>query len=286
MLGLLILLIYSVTHLGGIESAVAAIDIERLSFRAPDESLLARLDTWMVPIIGSLVAQELLSRIFACRSASVARNAGMFAAALYLSVGLIPVFLGLLGPSFSLSQDHYDQFLPILASELLPPVMYIIFCGALLSAILSTVDTTLLVVSSLVSQNFIRVLRPNYSEKTMVLWSRGIVVLAGLAALGLALGAESIYSLVELSSSLGAAGVLVITFAGLYSRWGGSATAIFTLIVGMISLPIAEYWLEWDAPFMTSIAAALVAFTLGALLERSSGVEDEAGEASARPLEA
>lgn len=268
MLGLIILLVFSIWQLGGVQETIGAIDLQRLSFRAPDESFLARLDTWMIPIIGSLVAQELLSRVFACKSASIARNAGIVAACLYLSVGLIPVLLGLVGPAFQLQTEHYDQFLPTLASEILPPAMYVIFVGALLSAILSTVDTTLLVISSLVSQNFVRVIQPKFTEKRMVFISRLIVVLAGLAAYGLAHGADSIYGLVELSSSLGAAGVLVITFAGLYTSFGGQWAAITALIVGMFSLPLAEYVLIWDAPFLTSILAAFVAFLIAGFVEQ------------------
>ncbi|TVQ78924.1 MAG: sodium:solute symporter [Bradymonadales bacterium] len=268
-LGLILLLGFSLWQLGGLEVAWSSIEIERFSFRDPDESLLARMDTWMIPIIGSLVAQEVLSRIFACRSASVARNAGFMAAGLYLSVGLIPVFLGLIGPQFSIQHDHYDQFLPLLAAEILPPVVYIIFCGALLSAILSTVDTTLLVVSALVSQNFVKVIWSELSDSKMLLISRLIVVGSGVLALILAYSAESIYDLVELSSSLGAAGVLVITFVGLHSSWGGPRAAIAALVVGMISLPIAEFVLEWEAPFLTSILSAMLAYSLGSLLDRA-----------------
>jgi len=267
MMGLVVLLGFAVFSLGGFEASVASIDLDRLSFRSPDESLLARLDAWMIPIIGSLVAQELLSRIFSCRSANVARNAGLVAAGLYLTIGLIPVALGLLGPNFTIGYEHYDQFLPLLAEELLPPVLYVIFIGALISAILSTVDTTLLVVSALVSQNFVRPLFPALDDRQLVKVGRGVVILAGVSAFALAWSAESIYDLVELSSSLGAAGVLVITFVGLYSKIGGALAAISSLCVGMIALPVAEYILEWDAPFMTSIGAALIAYFLGATME-------------------
>src|SRR5690606_30587761 len=63
LLGLIVLGILVVMHLGGIGGALAAIDPARLSFIPPDgEGLLAQIETWSIPIFGSLVAQELLAR--------------------------------------------------------------------------------------------------------------------------------------------------------------------------------------------------------------------------------
>src|SRR5690606_39820284 len=73
----------------------------------------------------------------------------------YLLAGLIPVYVGLVGMSLlpDVTLESTDHFLPTVAKTYLPTVLYVMFVGALVSAILSTVDTALLVSSSLVCHN-------------------------------------------------------------------------------------------------------------------------------------
>ena len=73
----------------------------------------------MVPIVGSLVAQEAISRFLARASPSVARTGAIIAAALYLLVGSIPVVIGLLGTAAGFQASGQDAFLPELAQTYL-----------------------------------------------------------------------------------------------------------------------------------------------------------------------
>lgn len=57
--------------------------------------MLQRMDRWMIPILGSLVAQETISRVLAAKSMTVARLASFVAAGIYDFMGSIPVLLGL-----------------------------------------------------------------------------------------------------------------------------------------------------------------------------------------------
>lgn len=259
MIGLIFLAVFAFWQLDG-WAAIQAVEPSRWSFTSEGESFWARLDSWMIPILGSLVAQELLSRVLACKSATVAWKASMVACVIYLSVGLIPVFLGLIGPQLGLSMDDSEQFLPILAKGILPPVLYVIFMGALISAILSTVDSTLLTVSALTSHNLLAKWRFNQTESQKLKTARSIVVLAGLVGFVLAFYADGIYELVEMASSFGTAGVLIITFFGIYSRFGGRFAAAVTLVVGLVATPVFEYVLEVEAPFISAIGLSLVSF--------------------------
>lgn len=95
-----------------------------------------------------------------------------------------------------------------LAQQHLGTVAYVIFAGALVSAILSTVDSNLLSASSLASHNLVLRLRPGASERTKVRTARIGVVVAGLVAYALAFGSEGVYRLVEEASAFGGAGFL------------------------------------------------------------------------------
>jgi Na+/proline symporter len=259
-LGLGVLLFAAVDAVGGITPALQAVAPSKITLLSPGESIWQRLDAWMVPILGSLVAQELISRVLAARSSGVARSSSFLASGLYFTVGLIPVVIGLMGPAFNLQVDDPEQFLPTLARQLLPTFLYIIFAGALISAILSTVDSTLLTISALVSHNFVTHFLRAPSEALKVSVARAVVVLSGLAAFVIALYADGIYTLIEMSSYFGTPGVLVVTVFALHSKFGGAPAAAAALITGVVATPVAEHVLELQAPFMASVTASLIAF--------------------------
>ena len=140
----------------------------RLARFAPiksDQSLLDFLEQWAIPICGSLVAVELISRVLACKSADVARTATWLGGVGYLLVALIPVFLGLVGAQLAPGLEEAEQIVPTLAQKYLPAVLYVMFAGALISAILSTVDSALLASASLVSHNIVLRLWPGATEE-------------------------------------------------------------------------------------------------------------------------
>ncbi|MCC7442759.1 MAG: sodium:solute symporter family protein [Bdellovibrionales bacterium] len=258
--GLAALLYFAGDRVGGLGAALSQVDPSRLSFTANDESFLLRLDTWMVPVLGSLVAQELISRMLSSRSAGVARGAAFAASGMYLTIGLIPVLLGLLGTSILSPMEDTDQFLPTLGKELLPHGLYVVFIGALISAILSTVNSALLSVSALVTHNVMPEKFKKLSEKKKLALDRGVLALGGLFAYVMAAHAEGIYELVTIASSFGSAGLFVITFGGLWLKgFGTPRGAAAALVTGLLATPFAEYGLEFEAPFLFSIfSAALV----------------------------
>ncbi len=268
-LGLVVILFGVVQGAGGWQATLAAIGPERLRL-APAEggSAFALLEAWCVPILGSVVAQELVVRVSASRSAAVARGAALAGGGLYLAIGLIPVFLGLAGAALVPGLEHEESVLPELARLHLAPFAYALFAGALVSAILSTVDSTLLVCSSLLVHNLVLPRLPAASERLKVRLARLGVVAFGLAAFALALVGESVSRLVELASSLGSAGLFVILVLGLFTRRGGAPSAYAALLVGLAAflganLGGAEY------PFLLSLASAFAAF--GFLARRRTG---------------
>lgn len=263
-IGLVVLLVAVVVHLGGPSAALQAIDGERVQL-VPGAATdwLAVLEDWSIPILGSVVAQELVSRISAARSGAVARAAPIAAGGLYLAVGLIPVVLGLLAPGLVGELEHSEQALPRLAALHLPGALQLVFTGALVSAILSTVDSTLLVSSSLASHNLVQPLLPGLSERARVRLARGGVVVFGCVACGLALGAEGVFALVEEASAFGSAGLVVIVFLGLFTRWGGKVSAYGALIAGAL-VYVGASAVGIETPYLASLAAALVAYGVGA----------------------
>lgn len=269
-LGLALILYYAADHTGGLYQALVNVPNERWSFMQPGESWLQRLDSWAIPILGSLVAQELISRVLACKSPSISRRASFLAAGIYFLIGLIPVLIGLIGPQLPFEVAHKDQFLPTIAQNLFPTTLFIIFMGALIAAILSTVDSTLLTISAFTTHNLLSH-RFYYSlpEKRKLFISRLVVVVSGVVAYILASGASGIYDLVILASSFGTAGVLVITLVAVWKpSWAYQIPAWSCLIFGMFAYPVAEA-LELQAPFLLSILVAVLAYFIPLLGQRT-----------------
>lgn len=262
-LGLALLLVFVFARAGGVGAGLAMIEPSQLHFTAPGESVWGRLDTWMIPILGSLVSQEALSRVFATRSPEIARRASFQAAAIYLVIGVIPVLVALIGSHFDQALSHRDQFLPQLARQLLPAWCYVIFVGALIAAILSTVDSTMLSVSSLMSHNILNPMFPEWTEAQKVRAARCCVVVSGLVSMVLALSGDNIYALVENASSFGSAGIFVTVMAGLYVSAGGNRTAAATLLTGIVTTAAFKFIWPLEAPFLTSVGCSLGVYVLG-----------------------
>lgn len=228
-IGIVILFFAVSDRAGGFDALIGSIKPEQLRLVAEGESLFARIDNWMIPVIGSLVTQEALTRFLAAKSTRTAQTACLSAAALYLALGMLPVLMGLGGTHLGIAGAEGDNFIPAIALELLPNALAIVLVGALFSAILSTVDSNLLAVSSLVSINLMRRSHGMRSEKAQLQIARMTTVLAGLGALGVAFSGSNIYELLAMTSIFGQGGIMVATMIGLRSSFGGASAALASL---------------------------------------------------------
>ena len=262
----LVVLFVAVMGTDGAE-ALAQVDTERFSIFGADTTWMDVLERWAIPVCGSVFAAELVARIIAARSPKVARRSALSAGWIYLALGMIPVTLGLVGPLLVPGLESPEQLLPVLASRYLGPFLYTVFAGALVSAILSTVDSALLVVSSLVSHNLVVPMAPSMSEAAKVRIARGGVALAGVVAYVLAFHADSVYGLVEEASAFGSSGIFVVMVLGLYTRVGGGVAAMSSLLSGIGAWVTGAYVAGAEHPFLVSLAFALVGYAAGASVE-------------------
>jgi len=258
-IGLGTMLVLIVMQVGGPEAALAAIQTGQAA-RAPiDAPLLGTLEAWSVPILGSVVAQELVARISASRAPHVAQRSALAAGVAYIAVGSIPVALGLLGAHMLPGLEESEHVLPLLAQEFLPAWGYVLFAGALVAAILSTVDSTLLVCSSLFSHNLVLPLRPALGERAKLRLARVGVVGFGIVATVVALLGDSVSALVHEASALGSAGILVAVVFGLFTRFGGAASALVALVGGAATY-VTGVAVGLEHPYLTSLGVALAGY--------------------------
>ncbi|MBA2405509.1 MAG: sodium:solute symporter family protein [Bdellovibrionales bacterium] len=262
-IGIFIVFFAVVSDMGGIGPAMAVIPMDKLSFSGGEGAslgFLGNLELWMVPILGSLMAQELVSRVVASRSEKVAFNSTLRAASLYLMIGCIPVLIGLIGPHYLPNLQDPETLMPMLARTHMSYFFYIIFMGALVSAILSTVDTTLLSASALASHNLVYPTFKNLTEKQQVLVARLGTLASGILAYSIAYSSQSITGLVETASSLGGPSILIITIIALWVKKGNSKNAIFAMVMSMVTWAFTNFVIEIEYPIILTVLMCAVCY--------------------------
>lgn len=266
----LVVLFVAIVIVDGGAATLAAVEPERLQpFGGGTVPWYEVMESWAIPIFGSVVAAELVTRVIATRSPQVAQRSFLAAGGVYLLVGMIPVSLGLLGAVAMPGLEQPEQVLPLLAQQHLSPLLYTLFAGALVSAILSTVDSTLLVSASLVSHNIIVPRRPEMSEAAKVRTARACVAVFGVVAYVLALQAEGVYALVEQASAFGSAGIFVVVTFGLFTRRGGPRSAHAALLTGVVVWVVGSYGLDLPFAYLAALAAAAGAYIVTAFAPES-----------------
>ncbi|MFL5785942.1 MAG: sodium:solute symporter family protein [Bacteriovoracaceae bacterium] len=276
-IGLGFLLFVIVQDLGGIEAALSKISPERLKLGTPDggeRSFLGNLEFWMVPILGSVMAQELVGRVVYSRTEKVAFNSCMRAGVIYFMVGMVPVFVGLLGLVYVPGLKDSEAIMPLLARTHLSTFGYVMFVGALVSAILSTVDSTLLSVSALISHNLVHPSFPNLTEWQKVLVARSGVLISGLIAYGIAFTSDSITGLVELASSLGGPSILVMTSIALFVKKGNAINAVYAFVGSIVTWALCHFVFEMEFPVLMTVVMCGACYFGSLLITRKSREEE------------
>lgn len=268
MTGLVVLGWAVAEHMGGVAAGLAKVQPEKLDLIEPEDGVLSVLERLAVPVCGTIVAVELISRFLGARSASVATWGTSLGGALYLILGMIPIFLGLMGPIVMPGIEDPEQTVAKLAEAFLPGGLHIIFVGAVVSAILSTVHAALHAPAAQISHNIVLRVLPDVTERQK-LWSVRLTVL-GLTAFSflIAVTSHSIRELVETASAFGGAGLFVVALFALFTRFGGAASAYAGAMAGLLVWAWLKYLTDSSFPYISALLASAGAYVLVALWQR------------------
>jgi Na+/proline symporter len=277
--GLIVLAIAVAVAMGGVGAGLAKVEPDKLAFfTGGDAGLLERLEKLAVPICGSLVAVELISRYLGARSAEVARNGTVVGGLMYLALGMIPLFLGLMAgvlaasdAAFKASLGDAEQLVPELAQRFLPSWYYAIFAGAIVSAILSVVHAALHAPAAQISHNVITRLRPGIDARERLWTVRATVMALSVVAFVLALSFKGVKELVEIASAFGSAGVFVTAMFAMFTTIGGPRAAIAAIVAGTGVWALGKFALDWTAPYLAALVVATLAYLAAAQTESRGG---------------
>jgi len=267
-LGLFILTPILLDDMGGWASIAAQIPQSRFDF-FPSEggttSWFAYARDWLVIGLGNLAGQDLIQRSLSSRDEKVAYRSAYLAGLLYITVGLLPVFLGMAGAVVLPDLGDPDLVMMTLALKYLPDLALILFMGALVSALLSRADSALLAPASVIGWDLLRYFKPDADERASLRLTRIAVLVLGVCSLVLALNTSSVYDLMVNSWSVLLASLFVPLTAGLWWHRSNDPGALASIGVGLVTwqvLLVATPDLPADLLAVPFSALALVIISL------------------------
>jgi SSS family transporter len=257
-LGLLILLPVVLGRAGGIGGLMDGTPSELWRFfpasGAGTDDWMAYLGQWALMGLGCVVGQDLIQRSLASRSERVAKHSAVTAGVCYLVMGSVAVLIGLAGRLVMPGLEDPEQLMPKLALECLHPVVVVVFLGALVSAIMSSSDSSLLAAASLTVNNIVLRLFPSRRGQGLAIMRIATILLA-ILSIGVALAVNEIYSLMVNSWATLLVGIFVPVTAALYWRKANAAAAWVSMIAGtgtwlIYILVVSGDLLEIEDPLM------------------------------------
>ena len=252
---------------GGVSAGLGEVAPDRFGLYDPEDGVLGTLEKIAIPLCGTIVAVELISRFLGARTAQIAGRATVTGGLIYLTIGLVPVFLGLMGPKLLPDVPDPEQIVAKLAEVYLPGLLYVVFIGAIISAILSVVHSALHAPAAQISHNLLETLVPALTDRGKLWAVRATVLVLSIVAFAISFSSEGIKELVETASAFGSAGVFVATLFALFTRFGGPLCAYASVGAGMIVWAAGKYGLGLATPYLFGLLAALIGYIGAALID-------------------
>ncbi|XP_056273103.1 high affinity choline transporter 1-like [Pseudoliparis swirei] len=203
-------------------------------------------DEMLLLALGGLAYQALYQRILSAASSTQAQVTCFAAAGAAFIMGIPSVIIGVVAASADWNQTAYGlpppfergeagNILPLALHYLTPSWLSVLGIGCVAAAVMSSMDSALLSSASMFTQNIYKTtLRKKASERELQIVIRIIVLLVGLAGLGLAFGDDSVFALWMVSGDLLYCVVLPQLVCVLYFSRANSYGAICGYLVGLL----------------------------------------------------
>jgi solute:Na+ symporter, SSS family len=260
--GLIVLSIVLADKAGGVMTVLNEVPKENFKFLPKPEvkEIVSYVAAWSVLGLGSLPSQDVFQRSMSSSSAKIAIWSCYIAAALYLSIAMLPLFISLCTKHLYPDQIVGDTqlTLPTMVMTYTSMPIQVLFFGSLLSAIMSTTSSAILAPASIFSENLIKPLtKKTFNDKQLLNLTRFSVILFSTVATVMACLRSDIYELVSESSVLSLVSLLAPLTLGLYWKRANSTGALLSMVLGIISWIIFSF-LETDWPAL--VPATLISF--------------------------
>jgi SSS family transporter len=237
-IGLVLLLTVVLIDVGGWSVVAAKLPehtFDMLPVENTPERWLNYFRAWVIFGLADLTAQTLIQRAMSARTEQVAQNSFYLAGVGYITMGMIPVLLGIIASVTIPGLADPEKVIPTLALQHLHPVAIAIFVGALLSAIMSTTDSALLAAASVFSTNILPLFKPEASDRVRLLATRIAIPVFGTIAVIVALKFKVVYDLILDSNSVILVCITVPFIAGVWWKKANRSGALAGMAAGFLT---------------------------------------------------
>ena len=173
------------------------------------------------------VGPDIYSRIFCAKDLKTAKKAIILSIIILLPLSYILSSLGI-HASALIGDRSVDSSLIFLIEEILPKSMAILMYFCLLSAVMSSADTTLLTASSMLTQIFIGDLK----DKRSIGITRSFIIFLGIISIFIALKMQLILASIFLALSIYSGAFIIPTFLGILGYRASKKYVILAIFTG------------------------------------------------------
>ena len=184
-----------------------------------------------------LGAPQLLTRFMSARDRGQILEAGPIAVVCIIVFDIGAVLTGITGRFLFPGLEDPETVLPVMSTTLFPPVLTGIILVVVLAAIMSTVDSLLILASSAVVRDVVQqVFKPDLSDLKLTALGKAVTILIGLGGLITALGeSRTIFWFVLFAWSGLASAFTPVVLCSLFWKRTTRAGAIWGMIAGFIT---------------------------------------------------
>ncbi len=277
--GSLLALPFALRRVGGVESLLhqaEAAKAEVFRWDALPTSLL--LTMGLAFTLGSIATPEKLIRLYTMKDLRTIRRGTLLAIVATVTMSVSVMILGLVSLVLFPDLRTGDLAMPMLAREVLPPFLGSLLLAAVTAAMMSTVDSLLLVASSALDRDLFALLRPQSSPAARSRVRRLGVAITGCVPLVLLLAGvgdgELVQLIVLLFSALMASCFLAPVVIGSLWPRANARGALAAMITGMVVA------LSWKAlgpstidPVLPGVVASTLALVIGTMAPTANASE-------------
>jgi Na+/proline symporter len=189
---------------------------------------------WLIFGLADIASQSLAQRAMAAKDEDTAVKAFYVAGIGYIAFGMIPVMLGVIASVTMPGLANSEAVLPALALEHLHPFAVALFVGALLAAIMSSCDSTLLAGATVISTNILPFFKRDASDQLRLRVSRVGIWLCGAVAVAVALNAQVVFDTALDANLLTLAAIIVPFILGVWWKKANRTGALSAMTVGIV----------------------------------------------------
>jgi len=254
------------SRLGGWDGLQSSLSPGQFSFPLSPQFGGINLATLLLLVgLTYVVGPDMYSRLFCARDDKTAKASVLWTALLMIPLAFAITFIGM-GAAALFPEISPEQAFPMVIKEVFSPLLGGIVLAALLCAVMSSADTTLLSASTILIVDIVGWLRPSLSPSKILPRSRWAIVLLGICSLVVALALKGVISALLFAYTVYTGGVILPVIAGFFKNRlkvtssGALAALIGGGVAGLISKLLAIQYLDLGALLLSALLLFIVSF--------------------------